>query len=344
MRLSAPAKIARLEIHFGGGVIEWGALGWKLAEPVLRLIGGRLYDRYLKYIIRRDIRRGSNQKISILLARLADDTTTDSFRTTLFETIRRELGDAVELTNWPDIEILGDGYQYDIERRAYEKTQKLLKDRKCDLMISGRVKGRSTNATVLSLRFTVAEAEDGSPETYKLTDTFDLPAGFIGNLGAAIAARIVMNAAPAVHMTGHYLVPLMRATAERLDPIVSRLNPSFDSDTRGSLLFSYALVMSIIGEQAGTADALIQAVEAYRAALLEYTRERVPLDWATTQNNLGTALATLGERESGTAQLEQAVEAFRAALEVFEPAKASHYIEGTRHNLAQAQELLAARL
>ena len=54
---------------------------------------------------------------------------------------------------------------------------------------------------------------------------------------------------------------------------------------------------------------------AYRAALQERTRERVPLDWAMTQNNLGIALQRLGERESGTARLEEAVAAYRAALE-----------------------------
>ena len=43
-------------------------------------------------------------------------------------------------------------------------------------------------------------------------------------------------------------------------------------------------------------------------------RARVPLAWAMTQNNLGTALRALGERESGTAKLEQAVEAYQAAL------------------------------
>jgi tetratricopeptide (TPR) repeat protein len=64
----------------------------------------------------------------------------------------------------------------------------------------------------------------------------------------------------------------------------------------------------------GTAR-LEQAVAAYRAALEEWTRERVPLDWAVTQNNLGNALALLGERESGTARLEEAVAAYRAALE-----------------------------
>jgi hypothetical protein len=46
---------------------------------------------------------------------------------------------------------------------------------------------------------------------------------------------------------------------------------------------------------------------AFRAALEENTRERVPLYWARTQYNLGSALATLGERESDMARLEQAV-------------------------------------
>jgi tetratricopeptide (TPR) repeat protein len=53
---------------------------------------------------------------------------------------------------------------------------------------------------------------------------------------------------------------------------------------------------------------------ALREALKERTRERVPLDWATTQTNLGNALRTLGERESGTARLEEAVIALREAL------------------------------
>ncbi|MEM7067143.1 MAG: tetratricopeptide repeat protein, partial [Cyanobacteria bacterium P01_B01_bin.77] len=51
------------------------------------------------------------------------------------------------------------------------------------------------------------------------------------------------------------------------------------------------------------------SIKAYQQALLERTRERVPLSWAMTQNNLGTALRTLGERESGTERLEDAVDA-----------------------------------
>jgi hypothetical protein len=70
----------------------------------------------------------------------------------------------------------------------------------------------------------------------------------------------------------------------------------------------------MLGERESGTTRLEQAVEAYRAALTEQTRERVPLQWAATQHNLGVALEALGERESGTARLEQAVDACRAAL------------------------------
>src|SRR5262249_41254815 len=69
------------------------------------------------------------------------------------------------------------------------------------------------------------------------------------------------------------------------------------------------------GARGGSGSArLEEAVTAYREALAERTRARVPLDWAATQNNLGNALRELGERESGTARLEEALAAYREAL------------------------------
>ena len=47
---------------------------------------------------------------------------------------------------------------------------------------------------------------------------------------------------------------------------------------------------------------------------MELTRERAPLEWATTQINLGSALLIIGERESGTTKLEEALAAYREAL------------------------------
>ena len=74
-------------------------------------------------------------------------------------------------------------------------------------------------------------------------------------------------------------------------------------------------VLRMLGERESGTARLEEAVAVFRAALEERTRERVPLQWAQTQNNLGLALWRLGERESGTARLEEAVAVFRAALE-----------------------------
>ena len=69
------------------------------------------------------------------------------------------------------------------------------------------------------------------------------------------------------------------------------------------------------GDYKGDNAVLARAIDAYTEVMALSPRKTSPDDWATTQNNLGTALRTLGERESGTARLEEAVAAYRAALE-----------------------------
>jgi len=86
-------------------------------------------------------------------------------------------------------------------------------------------------------------------------------------------------------------------------------------DDRGAANNNLGIALRTLGERESGTARLEEAVSAYRAALEERTRERVPLQWAMTQMNLGAALQTLGSRESGTARLEEAVLAYRAALE-----------------------------
>jgi hypothetical protein len=62
---------------------------------------------------------------------------------------------------------------------------------------------------------------------------------------------------------------------------------------------------------------LEEAVAAYRAALQEWTRARVPLQWAMTESNLGNALSTVGERTKDDAKLREARTAINVAFEVF---------------------------
>ena len=55
------------------------------------------------------------------------------------------------------------------------------------------------------------------------------------------------------------------------------------------------------------------------------TREKVPLDWAMTQNNLGIALRNLGERSRDAELVCDALGAHLAGWEVFTQGKAGHY-------------------
>jgi tetratricopeptide (TPR) repeat protein len=88
-----------------------------------------------------------------------------------------------------------------------------------------------------------------------------------------------------------------------------------DTEHRWSYAFEAAAALYELGRAAGLNDALAAAIRLYGQALAAAPRERVPLDWAVTQNNLGNALAILGERENGAGHLKRAVAAYRAALQ-----------------------------
>jgi tetratricopeptide (TPR) repeat protein len=66
------------------------------------------------------------------------------------------------------------------------------------------------------------------------------------------------------------------------------------------------------GDERDDNVALKQSIETWHLVLQQRPHERVPLDWAMTQMNLGAALFRLGEREGATTRLEEAVTAYRA--------------------------------
>lgn len=82
---------------------------------------------------------------------------------------------------------------------------------------------------------------------------------------------------------------------------------------------------------------------AYRAALEELKRERVPLDWAKAQNNLGFALWKLGVQESGTTRLEEAIVAYRSALEERTRERVPLDWAQTKMNLGDALQTISDR-
>ena len=57
--------------------------------------------------------------------------------------------------------------------------------------------------------------------------------------------------------------------------------------------------LRILGERESRTGLLEEAVAAYRAALEEYTPERVPLDWAGSFGNQGVAMMLIADRTDG---------------------------------------------
>jgi tetratricopeptide (TPR) repeat protein len=121
------------------------------------------------------------------------------------------------------------------------------------------------------------------------------------------------------------------------------LDVSSSDDERGIAHHNLGTALQTLGARESETSRLEEAVAAYRAALEERTRNRVPIDWAATQNNLGDALWILGERESGTARLEEAVTAYHAALEERRRERAPLEWATTQNNLGNALWALGRR-
>jgi tetratricopeptide (TPR) repeat protein len=99
----------------------------------------------------------------------------------------------------------------------------------------------------------------------------------------------------------------------------------------------------MLGERESGTARLKDAVAAFLSALEENTRDRVPLEWAGTQNNLGFTLWRLGERETGTSRLEAAVVAYHAALEEHTRERVPMEWARTQANLGLALTTLGER-
>ena len=91
-------------------------------------------------------------------------------------------------------------------------------------------------------------------------------------------------------------------------PLVMEMPAGPDADARGAIQTALGTVLWYMENEKGDAVLLEEAVMAYRAALTEYTQDRVPLDWARALGNEGVALLTLAGRTDDPARARQALE------------------------------------
>ena len=194
---------------------------------------------------------------------------------------------------------------------AEKKGRDWLWQRNADILIWGEVADANK---LLRLRFTTADAATDSAKPYSLTEMLELPADFGADFGAVLATLAATGIQPIYEEAGQALAEIIEPIVGKLRPLAANPPASFSDDDKAGLWHAYAAGEQQLGKERGDNARLATAIGFYRKVLGIRSRERVPLDWATTQNNLGTALASLGERESGTARLEEAVAAYREAL------------------------------
>ncbi len=280
-------------------------------------------------------------KVAIYVAELRGDKE-NSHRKHIVDTLTEQLGETVQILH-AGKEFCGKetGNPGDDALDANRKGQLYLdhKKYKGDLLIWGQV---IKDSQVVKLRFTSPAYKVAAQGRFTFDQEMLLTQKFDAELAAALAAIAAQLALPAVN-PGKYVGDVLIPVAEKLGKIVANLPESMRPDQRGLLLRSYALAEFTIGEQRGDSDALKRAIAAYREALKERTREKVPLDWAMTQNNLGNAFLRLGQRESGTEQLEAAITAYREALKEYTREKVPLLWAMTQNNLGTVLSTLGER-
>jgi tetratricopeptide (TPR) repeat protein len=182
-------------------------------------------------------------------------------------------------------------------------------------------------------------------ESYLIAEDLSLPELFWEDLAQVLQLVVAARAGEFTKLQGTFI-------ADRLKPLIAQVRGLLDARPRprgwtnesiAEVRFLFAGALYIYGQQTGRYEPVEEAVAAYREALTERTRERVPLDWARTQNNLGAALSTLGKRESGTGRLEQAVAAYREALKEYTRERVPLDWAATLNNLGVALSTLGER-
>jgi len=292
----------------------------------------------------RSIPRAQGDKFSILVAKFGNDKD-DLHRGLIDDALRGRFNKEEIEVLLPDrtITISGTENPQKAVKAGHERALELLREANANVMIWGEALDLKIDGP-MRLHWTAnTQAKlNKSSDKYRPDETnYDLPKLFWTDLTDVLSLLSTSQSAAFSRQKGSYV-------ADQLEPFIKRVRLLVASHTLveeqdESLRLVLANGLQIYGQQRGDSAALQEAVSAYREVLKEHTRERVPLDWATTQNNLGNALSTLGERESGTARLDEAVSAYREALKVRTRERVPLDWAMTQNNLGIALSTLGER-
>jgi len=295
---------------------------------------------------RQPIPKADPNRFTILVAHLENDTNRENEHLILDDLMEFKGIQVLSLDRTIPLEGL---VPEEKEKRGHEIARRYLKQSGASVLLWGKVLNQGSN-TIPKLYWTASLGGELKlkPKRYdapKIEEQLRLPEVFWSDLAKILHLLVASSDANFCAEEGQYV-------ADRLSPFIDRVRtllkssinrPGWDIDARGSTRMILANALLVFGVQSGKNVPLKEAIAAHREALKELTRERVPLDWAATQNNLGNALQSLGERESGTELLKEAVAAYREALKERNRERVPLDWATTQNNLGNALQSLGER-
>lgn len=118
-------------------------------------------------------------------------------------------------------------------------------------------------------------------------------------------------------------------------PAVQNLPQDLTTRERASIQMCYGNAVATLAYNRGTTDLYQVAVQTFRAALEQLSREDNPVEWALTQKHLGASLQAIAERNDDEDSLHLAVDALKAALGIFRIDSHSLQWASTQNRLGQ---------
>ena len=336
--------------------IDWQAVKKRLYKPLLMVLSFTIVSWWAGFLnaylpspertmlwlgnIRRGEAQSAVDRFRVVLCWLENDPSGDNTRNVAQAFTSIEGITLVRSARIVAASGAADGWRKTMRKEA----RAVLEDWAADLALVGVAK---QPGKALSLWF-VPRSGEGTltrgDQPYELENA-TLGLDFHKDYRAEITAAALVAISPLAESETHGRV-LEKGLVDATDKLATLLKASAATepdDRRARLQLSLGNALRTLGERESGTERLEQAVAAFHAALKELTRERVPLDWATTKTNLGNALVVLGGRESGTERLEQAVAAYRDALKVRTRERVPLGWAMTQNNLGHALRILGAR-
>ncbi|MEO8250793.1 MAG: hypothetical protein ABI589_15650 [Burkholderiales bacterium] len=277
-------------------------LGWRLGAAILLLVAlwvGWTWiaalpgaDWVLAQINElRSVPQSRGDRFAIVIPRLDNDKD-GAHRRLISDALRGQFGkDEVEvLLVDRSISIDGNEKPQEAIKSGHERARGLLRQSKANVMIWGQVLDAKTDAPMrLHWTLDANTASAKASEKYRPSDaTYDLPTLFWTDLADVLSLLASSQGASFSDKQGSYVADQLKPFIERVRQLVA--SGKLAGLQKATMQVILADGLATFGEQSGDERALDEAISTYRQALKEYTHERVPLDWAMTQNNLGNAL------------------------------------------------------